>query len=151
MSCKCKTLSNFEMIQEFHQDFGRTPDPVDPTVTSEESRLLRAKLIFEEMIELFEELGVYLDCDRYPTLAMNKGKTVYLDKVAKETADLLYVTYGTGSSMGLPMDKIYKAVHDSNMSKKDVNGNVLRREDGKVLKSDQYKQPDIASIINGEV
>jgi hypothetical protein len=33
------------------------------------------------------------------------------------------------------------------MSKLDKNGNPIYREDGKVLKSDQYFRPDLKSIL----
>jgi hypothetical protein len=32
-------------------------------------------------------------------------------------ADILYVVYGMGSSIGMDLDKAFKIVHDSNMSK----------------------------------
>lgn len=46
-------------------------------------------------------------------------------------------------------NQIYSAVletHRSNMSKLDADGNVIRREDGKVLKSDQYSKADVSKI-----
>ena len=33
------------------------------------------------------------------------------------------------------------------MSKLDANGNPIYREDGKVMKSDQYFKPNIAAIL----
>lgn len=161
MTCKCKTLTNFQLIQEFHKDFGRSPDPTVPTVTDDKSRLLRAQLMFEEFKELIHELGFELWChdadgfshpEEYLKIEKTEEQnfTPNLPKIAKETADLLYVTYGTASSLGLPIDKIYKVVHDSNMSKKTADGQVLRREDGKVLKSDQYQPPNVEKVINGE-
>lgn len=38
-------------------------------------------------------------------------------------------------------------VHTSNMSKLDDNGNVTRREDGKVLKGPNYKPPVLDDLI----
>lgn len=32
-------------------------------------------------------------------------------------SDILYVTYGAGSSLGLDLDKAFSLVHESNMSK----------------------------------
>jgi uncharacterized protein YqgQ len=42
-----------------------------------------------------------------------------------------------------------RIIHKSNMSKLTENGEVLRREDGKVLKSDQYVAPNMEGIFNG--
>ena len=42
----------------------------------------------------------------------------------------------------------FKRVHASNMSKLDENGKVVRREDGKVMKSDQYRAPDMTGLFS---
>lgn len=39
-----------------------------------------------------------------------------------------------------------KLVHESNMSKLDENGKPIRREDGKILKSSLYKEPDLKAL-----
>ncbi len=142
--------TNFKKIKEFHHRFGRSPDPRRPTVTSPESRHLRAVLIFEEMQELFDELGVRLmvENDTFK-LEMNTNHPIDLSNVAKETADLLYVVYGTAASMGLPIDEVYSAVHTSNMSKLGDDGQPLRRGDGKVLKGPNYQPPIIDVILKG--
>lgn len=43
----------------------------------------------------------------------------------------------------------FRRVHKSNMSKLTEDGKVLRREDGKVLKSDQYLPPDLSDLVKG--
>jgi predicted HAD superfamily Cof-like phosphohydrolase len=152
--------TNFNLIQEFHKDFGRIPDPETPTIPNKDSVILRAKLISEEYIEVLKELGLDLceltqesDSEKaekkaieYLTVICNeliKPEKININKLAKELADLLVVVYGTAAAFGIPMDDVYKAVHDSNMSKKTKDGKVLRREDGKILKSDQYHEPVI--------
>lgn len=44
------------------------------------------------------------------------------------------------------MDKIFTEVHRSNMSKLDKDGKVLRRDDGKVLKSDLYTPANLKTV-----
>lgn len=72
-----------------------------------------------------------------------------LENIAKELADVLYVTYGTIGEYGLgdKMEQIFDEVHKSNMSKLDSKGKPIYREDGKVLKSSDYKPADIKSIL----
>lgn len=144
--------TNFCKIKKFHAKFGRRPDPAAPTVTNQESRLLRGDLMFEEFKELIAELGLELVVDKVNgfvdiDLIVEWEQEVNLPKVAKEISDLLYVTYGTAASMGLPIDEVYAAVHESNMSKLGENGEVIRREDGKVLKGPNYKEPDIETLL----
>lgn len=151
------TLSNFEKIKEFHATFSRTPDPTSLDLRTPEDRLLRAKLIFEEVMEVFAELGVVIGVDMQP----QEDGTVMLDfepvinedhleinprNLAKELADLKYVTYGTDASFGIDADRVYAEVHDSNMSKLGPNGEVLRRDDGKVLKGPNYREPSLSFL-----
>lgn len=46
-----------------------------------------------------------------------------------------------------PLEQAFNRVHKSNMSKLTKEGKVLRREDGKVLKSDQYKPPVLKDLV----
>ena len=134
--------TNFEMIKEFHRVFGRTPDPKTPTIPNDDSIRLRWSLIQEEMNEVFREMFYY----------EGEPKTnISLPKLAKELADLLYVVYGTGAAFGIDLDAVFLAVHESNMSKLDKNGKVIRREDGKVLKGPLYKEPNIEHVLEQQV
>jgi predicted HAD superfamily Cof-like phosphohydrolase len=148
-------MTNFQKIKEFHRVFGRTPDPTEPDIGTDGTRKLRATLVFEEFKELLHELGFKLDVEfgrnnetnrveNYVVLKERSNVEVLSPrKIAKETADLLVVTYGTAASLGIDIDKAYDEVHASNMSKLDENGNVVRREDGKVLKGPLYKPPSL--------
>jgi predicted HAD superfamily Cof-like phosphohydrolase len=130
-------ITNFERVKEFHKVFGRTPDPETPTAPTRSVLNLRWNLITEEYNEVKEEF--------YP-----ESGPVELPKVAKELCDLLYVVYGTGAQFGIDLDKCFAEVHRSNMSKLDKDGKVIRREDGKVLKSDLYTPPDMNKVLYGE-
>ena len=44
------------------------------------------------------------------------------------------------------MDAIFDRVHESNMSKLGDDGKPIYREDGKVLKSSKYKEPDLNGL-----
>ncbi len=48
---------------------------------------------------------------------------------------------------GWPLEQAFGRVHVSNLSKLTKEGKVLRREDGKVLKSDQYKPAVLADLV----
>ena len=69
-----------------------------------------------------------------------------MKNVAKELADLLYVVYGAGANFGLPMDSVFDAVHNSNMSKLGEDGKPIKREDGKILKGPNYRPVDLSWI-----
>ncbi|MFB7760825.1 hypothetical protein [Streptomyces xiamenensis] len=67
--------------------------------------------------------------------------------VAKELADVLYVTYGTADALGIDLPAVFAEVHRSNMSKLDAEGRVLRRPDGKVLKGPGYQPPVLDVLV----
>ncbi len=63
---------------------------------------------------------------------------------AKELADILYTVLGTIIAEGFQdyIEQIFDSVHESNMSK-GTNGKPVIREDGKILKGEDYKEPDL--------
>lgn len=153
-------LTNFQKIKQFHKYLGdpKNPDASSPNVKNHAVRSLRAKLVFEECKELLAELGFRIGIhDGFESVTHNFKIELEYDppenfdvtKIAKEASDLLVVTYGTGATFGIDMDVAYNAVHESNMSKMGPNGEIERREDGKILKGKWYKKPDMSVIFNG--
>jgi predicted HAD superfamily Cof-like phosphohydrolase len=67
--------------------------------------------------------------------------------VAKELADVLYVTYGAADALGIDLPAVFVEVHRSNMSKLDADGRALRRADGKVLKGPSYQPPILDGLV----
>ena len=99
-------------------------------------RNLQKNLIVEEFKEFLEaESMLFRDNLKYPESAL------------KELSDLVYVCFQYASNMGWDLDEALHRVHESNMSKLDEDGNVIRREDGKVLKGPNYKQPNLIDLI----
>lgn len=67
-------------------------------------------------------------------------------ETADACADLIWVIEGLCLSLGIPLQQVWDEVARSNMSKC-INGKLIKREDGKVLKPDTYSPPDIKSIL----
>lgn len=153
--------TNFEKIRKFHRAFNH-PDPDKITVLSPELLNLRINLIIEEVKELVAEFGFelktelvprnfdYKSSDKILIPSLVNDNKLDIPNIAKELADILYVVYGMGSNMGLPMDKVYAEVHRSNMSKLGEDGNPILREDGKILKGPNYSLADIKSVLYPE-
>ena len=70
-----------------------------------------------------------------------------LRKLLKELADVLYVTYGYALTFGFDLDEAFRRVHASNMSKVDANGYPIVRSDGKIMKGDNYREPDLSDLV----
>ena len=122
-------VSNFELVGDFMEAFGQDVhcDPVWPDFSTRE---LRLDLIQEE----FEELQEAIDNND-------------MVEVADALTDLLNVVYGAGHAFGIDLDECFLEVHESNMSKLGPDGRAIRREDGKVLKSENFFAPDLAPIL----
>lgn len=121
------------MVEQFHHTFGAAVDERSAAVVA-----MRMTLLVEESKELHEELRTVWEeiiAGRTPT---NWGK------VAKELADLLYVTYGLAVAVGIDADAAFRRVHASNMSKLGLDGKPVVREDGKVLKGPRYYEPNMS-------
>ena len=88
---------------------------------------------------------------------MNEENSEYLEaakngdivEVADALGDQLYILCGTILKHGLQhkIVEIFTEIQRSNMSKLDINGNPIYREDGKVLKSSLYFRPNIKAIL----
>lgn len=127
-------------MREFHRAFDVSP-PNSLTVL--DVLALRAKLVREEACEVE---GAAL------SLTVAQSSEALLDAKAhllKELADLLYVTYGFADMFNLPLDEAFVEVHLNNMSKLGPGGKPIRREDGKILKPEGYKDCDLRHLIQG--
>lgn len=64
----------------------------------------------------------------------------------KELCDLLWVCIGYAHSCGYDLEGAFKELHRSNMSKL-VDGKLVKREDGKVLKGPNYSPADMSGYM----
>ena len=125
-------IKQINQVKEFHEKFGIL---VNNNLQSVELNLaaLRVKLIEEEAKEVKDAI-------------FYEG----VEEVAKELCDLLYVTYGTILTFGLQnkIEECFDEVHRSNMSKLGKDGKPVYREDGKLLKGDNYSPANMQKILN---
>lgn len=135
-----KHMTNMDKVREFHQAFGLEID----SAWTADLLDLRQSLIEEEIQEVedeFDKVWPYV----YTATPM---PTEYKAALTKELCDLLYVIYGTGVALGLPLDTAFNRVHTSNMSKLGPDGKPVYREDGKVLKGENYKPADLKNLFD---
>ncbi len=68
------------------------------------------------------------------------------ENMLKEACDVVYVLVGWLVTLGLPFNKAFTIIHENNMTKF-PEGKIKLREDGKVLKPDDYKPVDLSKLI----
>ena len=135
----CLSLSQCNMnpivvsLLEFNQAFD-IPKLDSPDIGSEELIELRIKLLREEVEEYAEA-----------------ARTGDLVEVLDALADIGYILAGTIINHGMQhiYDDAFNEVHRSNIAKL-VDGKVLRREDGKVMKPEGWTPPQLAQFLNKE-
>lgn len=126
-------------VKEFHDTFAPKQKAQDFLTRSAR----RMDLIAEE----YDEVGEAIIHLENTFLGMTSSTFQEdLEWVAKELADLLYVVYGTAEEFGIPLEKVFKAVHESNMSKVWDDGEVHYNSSGKVMKPPTYSPPDLSFI-----
>jgi len=123
-------MTNFKKVKFFMETFGQEVKN-QPSFSTNKINKLRYDLIKEEL----EELKVALD---------NKD----LLEVADALTDILYVTYGAGHAFGIDLDKCFKEVQNSNMSKLDNNDKPIYNEYGKVMKGPKYFKPNLKQFVS---
>ena len=71
-------------------------------------------------------------------------------ELADALGDMLYVLVGTILEHGMhhKIEEVFSEIHRSNMTKV-VDGKVVRRRDGKILKPETYEKPNIEAILKG--
>jgi len=122
-------MTNFENVEKFMRTFGQEVKtkagfPKDKIVN------LRLDLIREELSELTEAI-----------------KKKDIKEVADALTDILYVTYGAGHAFGINLDKCFKEVQNSNMSKLGSDGKPIYNELGKVMKGPDYFKPNLSKFV----
>lgn len=119
-------------VEKFHDSFGISNNHTPTTDISVKDMELRHRLMQEENDEYLEA-----------------AKNADLIEVADALGDQLYILCGTILKHGMQhkIAEVFEEIQRSNMSKLDKDGNAIYREDGKILKSDLYFKPNIASIL----
>jgi predicted HAD superfamily Cof-like phosphohydrolase len=120
-------------LLEFNKAF-EIPKLDAPGLSPEDMIELRIKLLREEVEEYAE--------------AARAGDMV---EVLDALADIGYILAGTIINHGMQhiYDDAFNEVHRSNMAKL-VDGKVIRRDDGKVLKPEGWQPPQLSQFLKEE-
>lgn len=117
-------------VLEFHIAFDLPREPLPTVHVADAIAQLRVRLLREEVEEFAD--------------AVEERDLV---AIADALADVIYVAYGSAVTYGVDLDAVLMEVHRSNMSKLDAHGRPVLRDDGKVLKSDRYRPPNVGRVI----
>ena len=122
-------MSNFNDVKTFMHAFGQEVK-------------VKAKFPNEKIIKLRYEL-IHEELEEFKRAIEAKN----LKEIADALTDILYVTYGAGHAYGIDLDKCFKEVQKSNMSKLGEDGKPIYNEKGKVMKGSKYFEPNLRQFI----
>lgn len=133
-------LSHVNQQKEFLLAMGKRVDQLSSEFLSYADLELCVKLIDEEVNrELIPAVNRVIrekDC-----------QLMDLTQILDGIVDSVYVIYQLCNTLGLPFDEAWDEIHASNMAKRGEDGKVKYREDGKVLKPDGWKPPNVEKIV----
>ena len=114
-------------VVKFQEAFGINT-PTQPKMLGKKRTVLRQRLLEEEVQELRDAKNIL--------------------EVADALCDIMYITIGTAHEYGLSdrLIMLFDEVHDSNMTKLE-DGKPIFRADGKVMKPESYRAPNLRPII----
>ena len=126
-------IETINKVKEFHHVFGLEYHEQPDANIEKKIIELRHRLMQEEN-------------DEYMEAAMQGDLTLIADALG----DKLYILCGTIIAHGLQhkISEVFNEIHRSNMSKLDNEGKPIYREDGKIMKSNNYFLPDINQFLN---
>ncbi len=122
-----------QCVEQFHSAFGLGVSQKTTADIGEQKKILRYNLMKEENDEYLE--------------AVQKNDIV---EIADALGDMLYILCGTILEHGLQnkIEEVFDEIQRSNMSKLDINGKPIYREDGKVMKGPNYFKPNFSEILS---
>lgn len=140
--------TSYDLVEEFHEAFGHPVAP-EPVVPDDGRVMLRLELIREEFCELLEASGFKDAGAQIRAIYLNPDEDYAPDLVgiADALGDLDVVVNGSALEHGIPLPAVTAEIHRSNMTKLGPNGKPIYREDGKILKGEDYEPPNLGPVL----
>lgn len=147
--------TNQQNVKDFMVKAGQST-PEKPTVPPIKDRILRVRLLMEEVLELAEASGVEINL-RYKKFPISMDTLDFehnlcdpdLEGIADALCDINYVNEGAGVTYGLDLEPFQSEVHRSNMSKF-IDGHRDEKT-GKWIKGPSYSPADLEPILKNQM
>lgn len=132
--------------------------PNTPQLMSKDEVFFLIKMLLDEIMELGSTVAESMEV-KYTMIDMiTKSKNIDMldqecdDYLIAEQGDALvdcyYYSLDAAAKKGVNISKIFDIVHSANMNKRDPKtGKFIKREDGKIIKPEGWKSPDIVEEI----
>lgn len=151
-------MHTIQLVRLFHLAFAHPVHHV-PRTPPPDQRLLRFRLLLEEVMEFGRAIGVEPLCsdtqeeferkvkEVLATFTIDETATVNLPEAADALGDIDYVCAGANLVFGFPAEAVVAEIHRANMSKLGADGAPIHDEFGKVVKGPNYRKPNVAQVL----
>ena len=138
--------------EEYLKEYGITPERMNKRLDwfkEETEELIEAKEK-KDKVKILDAIVDMMYIRIGTLLEYHKGNEIVIDFVAendiesKNCINYFYNHFGYNPKL---LGDAFDEVHRSNMSKLDENGNPIFREDGKIMKSNLFIEPDLKTIL----
>lgn len=134
--------------------------PNKPEVMNKEEVHFLVKMMLDEIMELYATVADAKEA-KYNMIKMitdskdiNQSTECIVDNttcIAEQVdalVDCYYYSLNAMAKKGVNMSSVFDIVHESNMSKRDLESGIfLKRSDGKIIKPVSFRPPDIVAEI----
>ena len=115
-----------------------------PTVVSDQEKWERFSMLTEEFSEHKKALK---DLKRAVEYHSKSGTKDAMTELADSLVDMVYIIIGTAHAYGFDFDKLWRLVHENNISKIDPETGLVLKVNGKVQKPEGFVPVDLRSSI----
>ncbi|WP_255496713.1 nucleoside triphosphate pyrophosphohydrolase family protein [Aquitalea sp. LB_tupeE] len=123
-------------MQKFDLPAPTTPGHYPDTLPMWETMLQEEMAEFLHALQEFKQLAA---CDQQEQIRR-------MAELTAEGVDVLNVLTGLLLSQGMPLEAMTEAIHQANL-RKQIDGKVVRRADGKILKPEGWQAADKCAVI----
>ncbi|OWY39940.1 phosphoribosyl-ATP pyrophosphohydrolase [Xenophilus sp. AP218F] len=125
-----------DFMQRFDLPLPTRPCPEPATLAMWETMLGEEIAEFRHALDEYKQLDGCDEAERVRRMA----------ELTAEGVDVLNVLCGLLLSQGMPLEAMTAEIHAANL-RKCVNGKVVRRDDGKILKPEGWQPADKSGVI----
>lgn len=171
-------LSNSEKVREFsngasmcsyEQKDGTIVEgkelPNNPTPADKEQVVFLTKMIVDELVEflatvtensreraeILKEIIGSVNLRDDLTLTGDETPAKIIEDQADALVDIEYYSKDFAAKRGVNLCKMFDIVHKANMDKRNEDGNFVKRHDGKVIKPEGWKSPNVSVEIERQI
>jgi predicted HAD superfamily Cof-like phosphohydrolase len=154
--------SHSQLVKEFTQESMGVQLPSTPSPMSKDEVRFIVRMVLSEMLELCTTVTPSVEC-AYDFMKECMDKTDVpkecnlpseVELIAEQYdafVDAWYYMLNTAAKKGVDLEGIFQVVHGANMAKRFPDGSFHRREDGKVMKPQGWKEPDIVGEMKRQL